>query len=61
MSVLLKISQGLVEDSVKPYKLDVQPMNQAFELKHGVSVKTWAMDKVSNSSFQQVRLPLHEV
>ncbi|CAL1710020.1 unnamed protein product [Somion occarium] len=36
---------------VKPYKINDRTINQVLELKHGAAIKTWAMDKVSNSPF----------
>ncbi|KAI0672359.1 plus-3-domain-containing protein [Trametes maxima] len=38
---------------VKPYKVNDQMVNQELELKHGESTKRFAMDKVSNSPFEQ--------
>ncbi|KIJ63569.1 hypothetical protein HYDPIDRAFT_29363 [Hydnomerulius pinastri MD-312] len=35
----------------RPYKINDKTVNQTLELKHGKSVKTFFMDKVSNSSF----------
>ncbi|PPQ76853.1 hypothetical protein CVT26_002304 [Gymnopilus dilepis] len=43
--------QNLAPDLVKPYKVNDKTLNQAFELKHGKSVKTFNMDKVSNAPF----------
>lgn len=40
---------------MKPYKINDVAIDQEFDLKHGKSVKTWAMDKVSNSLFTDVR------
>jgi len=55
---LLKPVVDLAADLVKPYKINDQTVNQAFELKHGNSVRTFPMDKVSNSPFTQVRFQL---
>jgi len=44
----------LAPDFVKPYKINDQTINQAFELKHGKSVRTFNMDKVSNGPFIEV-------
>jgi len=40
---------------VKPYKVNDQTVDQAFELKHGKSAKIFNMDKVSNAPFVDVR------
>jgi RNA polymerase-associated protein RTF1 len=42
---------NLAPDFVKPYKINDKMMNQAFELKHGKSMRTFNMDKVSNGPF----------
>jgi RNA polymerase-associated protein RTF1 len=42
---------NLAADFVKPYKINNKTVNQGFELKHGKSIKTFLMDKVSNSTF----------
>jgi hypothetical protein len=39
----------------KPYKVNNQLVNQTLELKHGMAVKAFQMDKVSNVGFQAVR------
>lgn len=44
----------LAPDLVKPYKVNEQVVNQAFELKHGASTKIFNMDKVSNGPFTDV-------
>ncbi len=44
----------LAPDFVKPYKINERLVNQAFELKHGKSQKTFTMDKVSNGPFLEV-------
>ncbi|KAF9563835.1 hypothetical protein CPC08DRAFT_686074 [Agrocybe pediades] len=44
---------NLAPDFVKPYKINDQTINQAVELKHGKSVRTFNMDKVSNGPFQE--------
>ena len=62
--LLLWLPTDLAPDLVKPYKVNDKTLNQAFELKHGKSVKTFNMDKVSNAPFVDVRLPywdLHEL
>jgi RNA polymerase-associated protein RTF1 len=51
-------SKGCLEDlskeQVKPYKVNDKLVNQVFELKHGKSIRTFMMEKVSNAGFQQV-------
>ncbi|KAF8625072.1 hypothetical protein AX15_005554 [Amanita polypyramis BW_CC] len=42
---------NLAANPVKPYKINERTVNQVFELKHGKSVKVFAMDKVSNGAF----------
>jgi len=42
---------NLAPDFVKPYKVNDKTMNQAFELRHGRSLKVFMMDKVSNGPF----------
>jgi len=43
---------NLAPDLVKPYKVNEKTtMNQAFELKHGKSLRVFNMDKVSNGPF----------
>ncbi|KAF4613299.1 hypothetical protein D9613_011058 [Agrocybe pediades] len=44
---------NLAPDFVKPYKINDQTINQAVELKHGKSVRTFNIDKVSNGPFQE--------
>ena len=44
----------LAQDLVKPYKVNDKTMNQAFELRHGKSLKVFMMDKVSNGPFLEV-------
>jgi len=44
----------LAPDFVKPYKINDKTINQAFELKHGKSMRTFNMDKVSNGSITDV-------
>jgi RNA polymerase-associated protein RTF1 len=39
----------------RPYKVNEATVNQTLELKHGKSVKTFHMDKVSNTAFDAVR------
>lgn len=55
--VLIKAAD-LAPDFVKPYKINDKLVNHAFELKHGKSVKTFNMDKVSNGPFLSVRCTL---
>ena len=45
----------LAPDFVKPYKVNDKTMNQAFELRHGKSLKVFMMDKVSNGPFLEVK------
>ncbi|KAH9474656.1 RNA polymerase-associated protein [Psilocybe cubensis] len=42
---------NLASDLVKPYKINEVTTNQAFELKHGKSIRSFNMDKVSNGPF----------
>ncbi|KII91654.1 hypothetical protein PLICRDRAFT_696659 [Plicaturopsis crispa FD-325 SS-3] len=42
---------NLAADKVKPYKVNDKIVDQAFELKHGKSVRQFLMDKVSNTPF----------
>jgi len=51
----------LAPDLVKPYKVNDKAMNQAFELKHGKSLKVFSMDKVSNGPFLEVRRAFSKV
>ncbi|KAF8874836.1 hypothetical protein BD779DRAFT_1565326 [Infundibulicybe gibba] len=44
---------NLSADLVKPYVVDGKTLNQAFDLKHGKSVRSFSMDKVSNGPFQE--------
>lgn len=57
--LLWRIINGFVDlapDLVKPYKVNEKTMmNQAFELKHGKSLKVFNMDKVSNGPFLEVK------
>lgn len=39
---------------MKPYKINDKTINQAFELKHGKSMRTFNMDKVSNGAITDV-------
>ncbi|KAI0356964.1 plus-3-domain-containing protein [Trametes cingulata] len=43
----------VVVNSAKTYKVNDQTVNQELELKHGGSTRRFAMDKVSNSPFEQ--------
>ena len=43
------------EATVKPYKVNDQTVNQEVELKHGDSTRRFAMDKISNGPFEDVR------
>ncbi|TFK31406.1 hypothetical protein BDQ12DRAFT_694203 [Crucibulum laeve] len=45
--------KNLAADLVKPYKINDKTVNQAFELKHGKSVRNFTMDKVSNAPFTE--------
>jgi len=47
-------SLDLAPDFVKPYMVNDKMTNQAFELKHGKSTRTFNMDKVSNGPFTDV-------
>ncbi|TFK71115.1 plus-3-domain-containing protein [Pluteus cervinus] len=42
---------SLITENIKPYKLNDKSINQAFDLKHGKSTRSFLMDKVSNSAF----------
>ncbi|OBZ76496.1 hypothetical protein A0H81_03166 [Grifola frondosa] len=42
----------ITANPAKPYKLNDQTVNQEIELKHGESMRKFAMDKVSNAPFQ---------
>ncbi|KAL0946298.1 hypothetical protein HGRIS_012545 [Hohenbuehelia grisea] len=42
---------GFSPEVVKPYKINDKSVNRQFELRHGKSVRTFAMDKASNSTF----------
>jgi len=42
---------NLGADLVKPYTIDDKTVNQTVDLKHGNSVRSFLMDKVSNSEF----------
>ncbi|KAK2460870.1 hypothetical protein APHAL10511_007340 [Amanita phalloides] len=42
---------NLAVDLVKPYNVNNKTVDQAFELKHGKSVRVFTMDKVSNGPF----------
>ncbi|KAF5325313.1 hypothetical protein D9619_009790 [Psilocybe cf. subviscida] len=51
-TVVLPISgKDLAPNFVKPYKVNDTSIDQALELKHGKSTKTFLMDKVSNAPF----------
>jgi len=47
--------QDLGDHPARPYKINDKTVNQLLELKHGKSVKTFQMDKVSNATFDAVR------
>ncbi|KAF9238923.1 hypothetical protein BU15DRAFT_88171 [Melanogaster broomeanus] len=49
--VPLNALQDLGANLARPYKINDQHVNQMLELRHGKSVKTFHMDKVSNSAF----------
>lgn len=44
-------------DLVKPYTFENQITDQVLELRHGKDIKHFAMDKVSNGPFTDVRCP----
>ena len=46
--------QDLGAHLVRPYKINERTVDQLLELKHGKSVKTFYMDKVSNAVFDAV-------
>jgi hypothetical protein len=50
----LEFVQDLAPEFVKPYKVNDKTVNQAFDLKHGKSIRSFLMDKVSNSTFHPV-------
>lgn len=52
---LNNVPVDLASDLVRPYRVDDKAMNQAFELKHGKSLKIFTMDKVSNGPFSEVK------
>jgi len=52
---MLPLFVDLAPDFVKPYKINDKTVNQAFELKHGKSMRTFNMDKVSNGPITDVR------
>lgn len=54
LTLLFTSALDLAPDFVKPYKINEKTINQAFELKHGKSLKTFNMDKVSNGPFLEV-------
>lgn len=41
----------LSKETVKPYKVNDKLVNQGFDLKHGTSIRSFNMDKVSNGPF----------
>jgi len=43
---------NLGADLVKPYKVNDKVVNQTFELKHGKSVRSFHMDRISNAPFE---------
>lgn len=47
--------KDLAADLVRPYKVNDQPVNQNFELKHGKSSRVFPMDRASNARPDQVR------
>lgn len=53
-AIVVEIFEDLGVDFVKPYKIDDKTVNQTFDLKHGKSVRSFLMDKVSNSLFLPV-------
>jgi Plus-3 domain len=48
------IFEDLGVDIVKPYMIDDKTVNQTIDLKHGKSIRSFWMDKVSNSQFLPV-------
>lgn len=48
---VVKMVEDLGTDVVKPYKIDDMTVNRTVDLKHGKSVRSFLMDKVSNSEF----------
>jgi Plus-3 domain len=57
----LETFEDLAADLVKPYKVNDKTVNQAFELKHGKSIRLFLMDKVSNAEFHPVGVILHRI
>jgi hypothetical protein len=51
----------LAPDFVKPYKINEKMINQAFELKHGKSIRTFNTDNMSNWPFAKVSCTKHLV
>jgi hypothetical protein len=54
----LKVLEDLGANLVKPYKINDRLVDQTLDLKHGKSIRSFLMDKVSNGPFQPVSLPL---
>jgi RNA polymerase-associated protein RTF1 len=52
---LVKLRKDLSAEAVKPYKVNDKLVNQGFDLKHGKSIRSFNMDKVSNGPFIEVR------
>jgi len=52
---LVKLWKDLSAETVKPYKVNDKLVNQSFNLKHGKSIKSFNMDKVSNGPFIEAR------
>ncbi|EGO26839.1 hypothetical protein SERLADRAFT_464355 [Serpula lacrymans var. lacrymans S7.9] len=48
---VISIVKDLSANLVKPYKINDKTVNQSFDLKHGKSVKSFTMEKVSNAPF----------
>lgn len=51
---ILTFVLGLSPNRVKPYKVNDRLIDQAVELKHGKSMKSFNMDRISNSQFTRV-------
>ena len=52
---LVKLWKDLSAETVKPYKVNDKLVNQVLDLKHGKSIRSFNMDKVSNGPFVEVR------
>lgn len=58
---LVKLWKDLSKETVKPYKVNDKLVNQGFDLKHGTSIRSFNMDKVSNGPFIEARFFLYMV